>query len=256
MPWDPDRYNLFKNEREAPFGDLLALVDKKPGLQAVDLGCGSGELTERLANALPQSKVVGIDNSPEMLERARGLAREGLSFEMRPIELLSGRWDLVFSHAALQWVENHERLIPWLLDKIKPGGQLVVQVPSNHDHKTHSLITRIALEEPFKSALGGWTRRSPVLLIDRYAQILFEAGAENITVYEKIYPHVLKDADALADWTAGTALVPYFDRLAPDMCDTFMDIYRGRLRAAFPGTPVFYGFKRTLIAATKPQVSR
>ena len=38
MPWDPDRYNLFKNEGEAPFGDLLALVDKKPGLQAVDLG--------------------------------------------------------------------------------------------------------------------------------------------------------------------------------------------------------------------------
>jgi trans-aconitate 2-methyltransferase len=62
---------------------------------------------------------------------------------------------------------------------------------------------------------------------------------------------VLENADALADWTSGTALVPYFERLPADLRDPFMARYRARLRAAYPGSPVFYGFRRTLFAATR-----
>jgi len=52
MPWDPECYHRFQAERAAPFEDLLALVTRRPGLQVVDLGCGTGELTRRLADAL------------------------------------------------------------------------------------------------------------------------------------------------------------------------------------------------------------
>jgi hypothetical protein len=56
-----------------------------------------------------------------------------------------------------------------------------------------------------------------VLGIEAYAKLLYDCGAEQITVFEKIYPHILEHADAVADWTSGTALVPYFERLSPDM---------------------------------------
>src|SRR5947207_11647180 len=115
MPWDPDRYHQFQRERFAPFEDLMALVHRRPGLRAIDLGCGTGELTRRLADALPESDVLGIDNSPEMLARAAELARPGLRFEPIPIEAVTGVWDLVFSHAAVQWVDDHEAFIPRLL---------------------------------------------------------------------------------------------------------------------------------------------
>src|SRR5438067_2329651 len=81
--------------------------------------------------------------------------------------------------------------------------------------------------------LGCWTRHSPVLPIDEYAQLLFEARASDITVIEKVYAHVLHDADALAEWTSGTALVPYFERLPSELREPFMQRYRGRLREAF-----------------------
>lgn len=252
MPWDPDCYHRFAGERAAPFEDLLALVKRRPGLRVVDLGCGTGELTARLAAALPDGDVLGIDSSPAMLGRAAALAAPGLRFELADIRDLAGSWDLIFSHAALQWVDDHRSLVRGLYARLAPGGQLAVQVPSNHDHPTHRLILELAGQEPFFSALQGWRRLSPVLPISDYAALLFAAGAAELTVYEKVYPHVLADAGALAGWTSGTALVPYFERLAPALKDEFMAAYRSRLAALYPAGPVFYPFKRTLFAATRP----
>jgi trans-aconitate 2-methyltransferase len=185
-----------------------------------------------------------------MLARAAEHARPGLRFERTAIEDVAGQWDLVVSHAALQWVDNHAALIPRLLSLARSGGQVAVQLPSNHSHPTHQLIVQIAGEEPFRSALGGWYRGWPVLGIDAYAELLHAHGAEQITVFEKVYPHVLGNADALGDWTSGTALVPYFERLPESLHDPFMQEYRRRLRARWPSVPVFYGFRRTLFAAT------
>ena len=81
MPWNPNRYEEFKEARSAPFDDLVALIEPHPGLKVIDLGCGTGELTRRLADMLPDSTVLGIDNSPEMLERAQLHERPGLHFE-------------------------------------------------------------------------------------------------------------------------------------------------------------------------------
>ena len=251
MPWNPDRYHQFQAQRAAPFEDLAALVKVREGMSVVDLGCGTGELTRKLADRLPGSDVLGIDTSAEMLQRAAAQARPGLRFEQSAIESVSGTWDLVFSHAAVHWVEDHAALIPRLYGLVRPGGQLTVQIPSNHGHATHRLITQIAGEEPFRTALGGWTRTSNVLAIDEYAHLLFGCGAEDITVSEKVYPHVLENADAMADWTSGTALVPYFERLSEDMQETFVAEYRKRLRELWPGSPVFYPFRRTLFAATR-----
>ena len=78
MPWDPEQYRKFQSERFAPFADLFDMIDVRPGLRVVDLGCGTGELTARLAEQLPGSDVLGIDASPQMLAQAQSLARPRL----------------------------------------------------------------------------------------------------------------------------------------------------------------------------------
>ena len=252
MPWNPERYQQFQKERAAPFDDLLQLVQRREGLRVIDLGCGTGELTRRLADALPGSDVLGLDSSAEMLAKAAPNARPGLRFEQGTIETTEGEWDLIFSNAAIHWVPNHEALIPRLFALLRPGGQLVVQIPSNYSHPTHALIVETASETPFVEALNGWNRVAPVLSIEEYAELLYQQGGEDITVFEKIYPHVLQDADALVAWTSGTALVPYFERFSEEMRERFLERYRQKLRQRFPASPVFYGFRRTLFAATRP----
>jgi trans-aconitate 2-methyltransferase len=250
MPWDPGLYNKFRAERSAPFEDIFALIRVRGGMSVVDLGCGTGELTRRLADMLPGSRVLGIDSSAQMLERAKEQERPGLSFAAGEIEAVTGRWDLVFSHAAIQWVDNHKMLIPRLMTLLTPGGQLALQLPSNHRHPTHSMIIATAAEEPFREALNGWVRVPPVLEIDEYAELLHQSGAADITVFEKVYCHAMEDTDAVAEWTSGTALVPYFERLPRQLHNAFLDSYRSKLAGIWPRGPVFFTFRRIFMAAT------
>jgi trans-aconitate 2-methyltransferase len=186
-----------------------------------------------------------------MLEKAKAFETPNLRFEQRDQARLSGDWDLIFSNAALQWSEQHRHLIPRLYERLSPGGQIAVQIPSNHNHISHQLYRETASEEPFKSILKGFQRYAPVLSIDEYARLFFDCGAENIIVFEKVYAHILEDAGAVVEWISGTALVPYFERLGEHK-GSFLEVLRQKMRAALPETPVFYPFRRTLFSARKP----
>jgi trans-aconitate 2-methyltransferase len=252
MPWNPEQYHKFQAERSAPFFDLLNLVKIRPNLKVIDLGCGTGELTRRLVDSLPNCEAVGLDQSEEMLRKASAHAGENLRFERGDQTQIEGAWDLIFSNAALQWSEDHRKLIPSLFGRLNEKGQLAVQVPSNHNHISQRILRETAGEEPFYSALNGFNRQPPVLPIDEYAEILFHCGAEEITVFEKIYPHVLENSEAVLEWIKGTALVPYLERLDSEK-DAFLNVIRKKLSSALPGSPILYPFRRTFISAVKPR---
>ncbi len=251
MPWNPEQYHKFQSERSAPFDDLLKLVIIRPGIKIIDLGCGTGELTLRLADTLPESQTLGLDNSDSMLAKAKLHQRNGVTFQSGDQAHLSGTWDLIFSNAALQWSEDHPRLISHLYNCLNPGGQIAIQVPSNHKHISHRLITETAAEEPFRTRLNGFVRVPPVLQIEEYAHLLHQLGAENIIVFEKVYNHILENANAVIEWVSGTALVPYFDRLGMDK-DHFVSVLSSKMQKSLPGSPVYYPFKRILFSAQKP----
>ncbi len=252
MVWNPEQYLKFQSSRFAPFDDLVQLIRLRPGLRVVDLGCGTGELTAKLRGLLPDSQVVGLDSSPEMLVKAGVLTQPGLTFQPGTVEAVTGVWDLVFSHAVLHWVDDHPHLIPRLLQLVVPGGQLAVQMPANYRHPAHAAIDEIAGEEPFRAALGGWLRQSPMLEIDAYAALLFRHGAEDVTVLEKVYPTVMPDGPTIAEWTCGSTMVPYLERLPQDLHESFLARYRQRLTELFPGSPVYYTFRRILMVASRP----
>lgn len=253
MAWNPDTYNKFKSDRFAPFYDLLALAKPKPDMDVTDLGCGTGELTRILADALPGARVLGIDSSEQMLSQSAAFANDNVKFEKRSIEQhveSDKKWDLVFSNAAIQWVDDHETFFPKIISTIKKGGQLLVQMPNQHHNISNQLLDELAEKEPFRQELNNWKRTSPVLYIDWYAQIFFDNGSKSMTVFEKIYPLVLADTDALYDWVSGTAMIPYIEKLNEEIRRLFIDQYKNLLRARFDKSPVFYPFRRIILEAT------
>ncbi len=81
--WNPEQYGRFRDERARPFFDLLDLVQPRPGMRVVDLGCGTGELTRELHRRLSARETIGIDNSPAMLAKSAAFAGDGLQVRAR-----------------------------------------------------------------------------------------------------------------------------------------------------------------------------
>ena len=253
MSWSPEQYHKFQEERFAPFLDLADLITVKVGMEVLDLGCGTGEMTNLLSGRLPGSRILGVDSSPEMLDQAGGKSGTGIRFELRSIEDIERKWDLIFSNAAIQWVHNHRELVPKLFSHMRPGGQLVVQLPSNHNHPTQTFIIETGNEEPYRKALKGWSRSFSVLSVREYAELLYQTGGEDIVVFEKVYPHVLQDSYAVLEWLSGTAVLPYLERLPGELHESFLGALGDKLKEAYPGSPVFYPFNRILFSAGKPE---
>jgi trans-aconitate 2-methyltransferase len=256
--WDPNQYDRFRDERSQPFFDLLDLVRPKADMRVVDLGCGTGELTRDLHRRLRARETLGLDNSEAMLARGRALAGEGLRFEKRDIldfatQGKGGPWDLIFSNAALHWLPRHDELLRGLsLLLLTPGGQIAVQVPANHDHPSQVVTAEVAEEAPFREALQGYVRRSPVLPPEEYAVILEKLGYREQHVRLVVYTHRLASRDEVAEWTKGTLLTDYERRLSPELFALFFERYRARLRPRLPDTrPHFFPFKRILFWARR-----
>jgi trans-aconitate 2-methyltransferase len=252
--WDPRQYDKFEREREQPFFDLLALVRPRPGMRVVDLGCGTGKLTRTLHHRLDARETLGIDRSDSMLAGTRdGTKSHGLRFEAGTIESFvagaspSGGWDLIFSNAALHWVDDHGRLLEQMAAKLAPSGQIAFQVPAQHDTLTHLLAEELAASEPFNTAFAGWRRSQPVLTPDAYARLLYRCGFPAPKAQLIVYPHVLASREDVVEWVKGTMLTEYKRHLPGEMYDRFVEEYRGRLLARLDESrPFFYPFKRIL----------
>jgi trans-aconitate 2-methyltransferase len=253
--WNPTQYDKFRREREQPFFDLLALVKPVPDMRVVDLGCGTGQLTRLVHARLQARETVGIDRSARMLERVMAGERPaGLRFEIGAIETFAPRdaYDLILSNAAFHWVEDHESLITRLTAALKPGGQLVFQIPAMHNATSHTIADDLAAAEPYRAAFGGWRRPQPVLTPDAYARLLFRAGCVDQTVRLVVYPHVLATPEHVVEWMKGTLLTEYERRLTPELFVRFVGDYRARLLSTLEDArPFFFPFNRILCWAQK-----
>ena len=247
--WNPEQYERFRGERAQPFFDLMALVQPRPEMRVVDLGCGTGELTRELHRHLGARETLGIDSSPAMLGKAADFAGDGLRFEQGDIATFApeGEYDLVFSNAALQWLPDHESLVRRLARALTPCGQIAVQVPANADHPSHLTAFAVASEPPFAEALAGYVRQWPVLAPERYATLLHELGFRQQHVRLQVYGHELESREAVVEWVRGTLLTDYQRWMPAELWPAFLARYRERLMPRLNDThPFFYPFKRIL----------
>lgn len=252
--WQPDVYSRFAEERSRPFSDLLELVTPIPGGRAVDLGCGTGELTLELHRRTGAADTLGIDSSDAMLEKARPLAGGGLRFERGDLATFApnAAHDLIFSNAALHWTPDHPALLARLARALKPSGQLAFQVPDNFDHPSHLAAEGAAGEEPFRSALSGAAHPRNVLAPEDYASLLDRLGYAEQTVRLQVYGHHLGSREDVVTWVEGSLLSEYRRKLPEPLYARFVERYRERLFAMLPDErPFFLTFRRILVRARR-----
>ena len=223
--WDPGQYLRFAGERLRPAVELLARVDLDEPSSVVDLGCGTGTSTALLVDRWPGARVVGLDSSAEMLASARE-EHPDVSFALGDI----ATWqpdqpvDVLYTNAALHWLDDHAELFARLVDQLAAGGVLAVQMPRNHRQPSHTVLSDLARSERWSGRLAELVRESPVREPNWYHDLLTPLVSA-LDVWETTYLHVLTGEDPVASWTKGTALRPFLDALDHDDAAAFFSGY-------------------------------
>jgi trans-aconitate 2-methyltransferase len=214
-----------------------------------------------MATRWPAARFIGVDSDAAMLARARERTAGDGRFAW--IEADIGEWqpkrapDVVFSNAALHWLDDHARLFVRLLESLLPGGALAVQMPDNFSAPSHQELVALAGHARFGAPLQALVRGSPVARADDYVAWL-SPRARTIDVWTTEYMQILaarNDGEhPIVAWMQGAALTPYLSALAADAAERFLSEYRARILARYPARPdgsVVFPFRRLFIVAIR-----
>jgi trans-aconitate 2-methyltransferase len=254
VSWDPDQYLKFSQPRLRPAVDLLARVALSDPARIYDLGCGAGNVTAALAQRWPRASIVGVDSSAQMLDKA-AQAWPQIQWQQQRLDQWRAqpRADLIYSNAALHWLPDHEQLFPALMDSLEPGGVLAVQMPCNFSAPSHTLIAQTASSQRWRAKLGSLVGPAPVAEASFYYSLLAPL-ASALDIWQSEYLQVLTGEDPVKEWTKGTALIPYLDRLDATEGAEFESDYARRLRAVYPpraDCTTLFPFKRLFLVVQK-----
>ena len=253
MTWNPAQYLKFAGARLRPAVDLLSRVPSEAPTTVFDLGCGAGQTVALLAARFPNARIMGIDSSAEMLAKARQsfpehqfIAGNIAAFRAVPPA------HLVFSNAALQWLGDHENLLPRLLGEVKVGGVLAVQMPRVEDSPRMRSLREIASDPRWADRALPLLQPGPLAPAAYYD--LLAPGVASLDIWETEYLHVLEGEDPVVEWTRGAGGAGMLAALDDRERKDFLARYTAAMREAYPrradGTTLL-PFRRLFIVASR-----
>ncbi|MFI4948761.1 MAG: methyltransferase domain-containing protein [Alphaproteobacteria bacterium] len=254
MAWDPAQYLKFAGPRLRPALDLLQRIDKEAPETVYDLGAGAGNVTRLIAARWPAARIVGVDSSAEMLQKA---AAENPGILWQEADLATWRPDLpadvIYSNAALHWIEDHAPLFLALFDSLAAGGVFAVQIPRNFGAPSHTSMGDAARAGPWRARLEPLLRPAPVAEPAFYFDLLAPHAAR-LDMWETEYLQVLDGEHAVKEYTKSTWLAPLLAALDEPQRSQFEAAYTRLVDAAYPRRPdgrTLFPFRRMFIIASR-----
>ncbi|WP_417455019.1 trans-aconitate 2-methyltransferase [Kiloniella sp.] len=232
--WNTDQYLQFEDLRTRPAYELLNRVSIDKPETVVDLGCGPGNSTELLQRKFPSAAILGVDSSPKMLEEAKKrLPNAEFSLDDIATWHPQEKADVIFANASLQWVTGHSDLFPRLMQCLKPGGILAVQMPDNLSEPTHALMRETASEGPWAEVLSEAVKSRETIgrCADYYNWVADQSDV--IDIWRTSYEHVLVDAEGIVDWFKSTGLRPFLDPLNDQERTAYLEQYLSKIKQAY-----------------------
>lgn len=258
--WDAQQYAKHSASQFAWALELITKLKLCGDETLLDIGSGDGKVTATIADRLPRGKVIGIDNSKEMIELAR--RRHGdypnlqLKFKHLDVRQLdeNNRFDFVFSNAALHWIKNHPPMLLRIRKAIKIGGRLLFQMGGRGNAEQVVAILDKLIGGKWGSYFSGFAFPYGFHSPEEYSQWLVDAGLKPLRV-ELIEKDMLHNGkENLAGWIRTTWL-PYLEKVPPHSRESFIENIVDSYLSIHPpdddGT-VHVRMKRLEVEAVKP----
>jgi trans-aconitate methyltransferase len=221
--WNAETYHRVSNP-QFEFGlPVLARLPLRGDELVLDVGCGTGRLTEKVIERVPRGRVIGIDLSANMLGVARDYLRPRYGSRVDLVRATATALpvdraaDAIFSTATFHWIHDHRRLFGSLLAALKPGGRLVAQCGGGPNvrrihHRALSLMRDAAFERWFDAWSDPWNYAEAEVTAERLA----EAGFVDVRTNVEPTPVVLPDAAAFHLFVTNVIARPFLAQLPTD----------------------------------------
>jgi trans-aconitate 2-methyltransferase len=227
-PWDARTYDVTSAPQQSWAAEVIGrLPPLAPGARVLDVGCGTGLVTEQLLDLAPDVHVIAVDASREMVELARDrlgaraevLCQDALALDVgEPV-------DAIVSTAALHWVPSHDLLWRRLAAALRPGGAIEVQCGgAGNIARVREAIDAAAREEaPELVGWSPWEFATP----ERTRERMLAAGFADVRCWLREKPTEPEDPDA---FVRTSILAAHLERLDPDRREPFARAVCDRVR--------------------------
>ncbi len=249
IKWDAKLYDD-KHSFVSKYGeDLIGWLHPQNEERVLDLGCGTGQLTNEINNY--GAEVTGIDNSPEMVAKAKA-GYPGITFEVMDATNFSyeKKFDAVFSNAVLHWITEPAKVIACVYDVLQHGGRFVLEMGGKHNVQNISNALKIAMiDEGVTDKITNdfWYFPS----VSEYTGLLEKQG---FTVKQVLYferETALVGEDGMADWIKMFGSF-FFRLLSPDQAQRIIEKTVAELRSTNYRDGIWYAdYVRLRVKAVK-----
>jgi trans-aconitate 2-methyltransferase len=233
--WNAPEYSRINSLQEWMADEQLKHVQLTGSERVLDVGCGDGKVTAKIAARLPQGSIVGVDPSHSMIayatEHHGPPHAANARFEVGDARLLgfTAEFDLVVSFNALHWVLDQQAALSSIRAALKPGGRALLRMVSKGDRQSiEAVVDETRGEAPWSSCFGGFRAPFVHFTPDEYRALATKCGlaVENIKVEDRAWDFQTRDAFTAwsrAGFIAWLSRVPEKDW--PSFLDDILDRY-------------------------------
>lgn len=254
--WKPSLYLTFEKERTQPAIDLVMRIDNENPTRIIDIGCGPGNSTNILKTRWTHAEIFGLDSSQAMIDEAKRTYKDisWICIDASNDLTEMGKFDVIFSNAAIQWIPNQDRLLKDWFSLLNRNGSMAVQVPNTENMPVHTELKNLASTEKWKRHFASLTHTYSIHAADFYYNILCGL-TDSIDLWVTNYHHVMSSHCDIAKWYSSTGLRPYFDCLQNDSLITdFKNDFEVCLKKVYPlqsNGKILFPFTRIFFIAKK-----
>jgi trans-aconitate 2-methyltransferase len=255
--WNAEAYHRVSTPQLAWGLRVLVRLPLRGDERVLDVGCGTGRLTERLIERLPRGHVVALDQSLNMLRVAaeylkpRFGTRVSLAAADAAALPIDARADAIFSTATFHWVLDHDALFRSLFAALKPGGRLVAQCGGGPNIKRVHDRCAVLMQQPeFAPHFARWTDPWEFADADTTARRLARCGFVDVETSLEAAPVVQPNAAAYREFVTNVVCRHHLAPLPEPLRDRFMSSVTAQAAADDPAFELDYW--RLNIRARRP----
>ena len=253
--FDGERYKKASKHQKEWGSKMIADLHLDGDEHILDMGCGDGALTEKLAKLVPRGRVLGIDSSASMIRTAKILEKDNLEFRLMNIEHIDFKeeFDLIFSNATLHWIKGHRALLRRVFESLKTGGFIRFNFGCKGNCSNFIAVAQeIISNEPFKKYFQDFEWPWYMPDVSSYEILDCEPAFKDVIAWEENADRYFTEEE-LIGWLDQPTLIPFMQRV--DDCDkaSFRELVIKKMldRTRQPDGSYFETFRRINVIATK-----